>query len=83
MTSHPDVFAAVRGSGLMLGLKCVVPNGDVIKAGYDANVLAVPAAENVIRLLPALTITDEDIAEALTRLERAAVAVKSKDEMGQ
>ena len=79
VASHPDVFAEVRGSGLMLGLKCVVPNGDVIKAGYDANVLAVPAAENVIRLLPALTITDEDIVEALTRLERAAVAVKSKD----
>ncbi len=40
--------------GLILGLKARVPNTDIVKAGYAAGVLTVPAADNVIRLLPAL-----------------------------
>jgi acetylornithine/N-succinyldiaminopimelate aminotransferase len=47
----------------------------VVNAGYDAHVLTVPAADNVIRLLPALTITDEEIGEAVTRLNQAAKTV--------
>jgi acetylornithine/N-succinyldiaminopimelate aminotransferase len=73
---HPEVFEEVRGLGLMLGLKCRAPNTDVVKAGYDAHVLTVPAANNVVRLLPALTITDDDITEAIERLDAAASAVK-------
>jgi acetylornithine/N-succinyldiaminopimelate aminotransferase len=70
--SHPDLFEDVRGQGLMLGLKCRAPNTDIVKAAQAAFVLTVPAADNVIRLLPALTITEEDITEAVTRLENAA-----------
>ena len=66
MAEHPDVFEEVRGSGLMLGIKCKVANTDVVKAGYDAGVITVPAADNVIRLLPALTISDDDIAEGIS-----------------
>ena len=77
IAEHPDVFESVRGAGLMLGLKCKVPNTDMVKAGYDAGIITVPAADNVIRLLPALTITDDDIAEALTRLDAAAHTLKS------
>ncbi len=76
VAAHPAVFDAVRGEGLILGLHCVVPSGDVVKAGYDANLLTVPAADNVIRLLPALNIPDDDIAEALRRLDTAAGAVE-------
>ena len=50
VAAHPDVFSAVRGSGLMLGLECVAPNTDIVAAGYAAHVITVPAAENVIRL---------------------------------
>ncbi len=74
VAGHPDIFEAVRGQGLMLGLKCRVPNADFVRAGYTAQVLTVPAADNVVRLLPPLTITDDEIAEALTRLESAADA---------
>lgn len=74
---HPDVFEAVRGQGLMLGLRCKAPNTDVVKAGYAAGVLTVAAADNVLRLLPALNITEADITEALTRLDRAAGAVST------
>ena len=72
---HPQVFEAVRGEGLMLGLKCRPAPADVVKAGYEAGVLTVAAADNVLRLLPALNIPDADIAEALTRLEQAATAL--------
>ncbi len=75
---HPDVFEKVRGSGLMLGLKCKLPNTDLIAAGYAEHVLTVPAADNVIRLLPALTITEEDIDQALTRLDAAATRLKTR-----
>ena len=75
---HPSVFAGVRGQGLMLGLKCVVPNGDVVKAAYAQHLLCVPAADNVLRLLPALNIPDVDIAEAIARLDRSATAVAAQ-----
>ena len=61
----------------MLGLKCKAINIDVVNAGYDAHVITVPAADNVIRLLPPLTITDDEIATAIARLDTAATAVAS------
>ena len=73
---HPKVFEAVRGEGLILGLKCKPAPADVVKAGYGAGVLTVAAADNVLRLLPALNIPDQDIAEALTRLDQAATALE-------
>ena len=62
----------MRGSGLMIGLKCKVAPIDFVNAGYAADVVTVPAADNVVRLLPPLNITDEEIAEAVNRLDRAA-----------
>ena len=75
VAAHPGVFEGVRGEGLMLGLKCRVAPGDLVTAGYAAGILTVPAADNVLRLLPPLTITDEEIAEAVARLDRAATAL--------
>jgi acetylornithine/N-succinyldiaminopimelate aminotransferase len=77
VAEHSDVFEGVRGEGLMLGVKCRMPNADVVKAGFDAGIITVPAGDNVVRLLPALTISDEEIAEAMTRLDRAAKATKA------
>ena len=72
VAANPDVFESVRGSGLMLGLKCKANNAELVNAGYDQGVLTVPAADNVVRLLPALNIADEDILQAVTRLDAAA-----------
>ena len=77
VAAHPTVFSGVRGQGLILGLKCVAANTDVVRAGYDAHVLTVAAADNVVRLLPALNIPEADIAEALARLDQAATALES------
>ena len=75
VASHPDVFDSVRGAGLMLGIKCKVANTDVVQAGYQQMILTVPAADNVIRLLPSLIISDDEITEAVARLDAAATAV--------
>lgn len=77
IAAHPDVFESVRGEGLMLGVKCVVPNLDVVTAGYDAEVLTVPGGDNVIRLLPPLNINVAEVDEAVARLEKAAVQIEA------
>ena len=77
VAGHPEVLEEVRGLGLMLGLKCKMPNADVVKAGYAEQLITVPAADNVIRLLPPLTLTGEEAAEAVARLDRAATRVKA------
>ena len=75
VASHPAVFESARGSGLMLGLKCVISNADVVAGGYAQQVLTVPAADNVVRVLPPLNITDEELSEAVKRLDAAAHAL--------
>ena len=75
VAAHPEIFEAVRGQGLMLGLKCKVAAADLVTAGYDNLVITVPAADNVIRMLPPLTITEEDISEAVARLYATATQV--------
>jgi acetylornithine/N-succinyldiaminopimelate aminotransferase len=77
VASHPAVFEAVRGQGLILGLKCKASNLDVVKAAYAEHLLTVPAADNVLRLLPALNIPDTDISEALARLDRTAARIEA------
>jgi acetylornithine/N-succinyldiaminopimelate aminotransferase len=72
---YPQVMKGIRGSGLMLGLKCAMPNAKVNEALRDQQLLAVQAGDNVIRLLPPLTVTDADIQEALQRIGAAAKAL--------
>lgn len=78
VASHPDVFELVRGSGLMIGVKCRVPNADMVKAGYAEEVLTVPGGDNVIRILPPLTISDDELSEGVARLDRAATAIEKE-----
>ena len=72
----PDVFAGVRGRGLMLGLECALPNTAVQKACVAAGLLVVAAGENVLRLVPPLVVTEDDVAEGLARLAQAAAALR-------
>lgn len=78
VASHPTLFELVRGSGLMLGVKCKadLPVAQMVAAGYKAGVITVPAGDNVMRLLPPLNIKDEDIDEGLARLEAAAQSLE-------
>ncbi|WP_448206062.1 acetylornithine transaminase [Azospirillum sp. sgz302134] len=69
---HPAVFTEVRGVGLMLGLKCGPELGSVIAKARDNGLLAVPAGDNVMRLLPPLIIGDAEIEEAIAILSKTA-----------
>lgn len=73
----PDIIEEIRGEGLMLGVKAVVPAADLLKAIRGQHLLAIPAGDNVIRLVPPLTITAEEAREGLARLERAAQTVRA------
>ena len=77
VAAHPSVFEEVRGEGLMLGLKCRIAPAELVEAGYDARVIVVPAADNVVRLLPPLNLSEAEADEGITRLERAAAAVEA------
>ncbi|MEM6932667.1 MAG: aspartate aminotransferase family protein [Pseudomonadota bacterium] len=75
---HPEVVE-LRGDGLMLGLR-IAPersNVEIVNAGRDAGILTVPAGDNVIRLLPALNISEEDMAEGVHRLDQALTAART------
>jgi len=68
----PDVIEDVRGSGLLLGLKCRMPNTKVNMALRDEKLLSVPAGDNVVRLLPPLVVSDDEIRDAVGRIRTAA-----------
>ena len=68
----PDVVEGIRGIGLLLGLKCKQSNIKVNGALRDEKLLAAPAGDNVLRLLPPLTVTDEEIRIALDRIRAGA-----------
>jgi len=68
----PKVFADARGMGLLRGLKCAIPQGDVQRACIAEGLLAITAGENVLRLAPPLVVTDDDIGQAMAMLRAAA-----------
>ncbi|AKI02335.1 acetylornithine/succinylornithine aminotransferase [Hoeflea sp. IMCC20628] len=68
---YPDLITGVRGAGLLLGIQCAKSNADLVLAMRNENLLAVPAGDNVVRLLPPLIVTAEEAREALSRIEAA------------
>lgn len=73
----PDVVQSIRGIGLLTGLKCVVPNVELIAAMRDEKLLTVGAGNNVIRLLPPLIVTEDEIRDGLHRIEKAVQYVSN------
>src|SRR3954452_5795489 len=74
---HPGIVSEVRGEGLLIGVKAVVPSGDLVNALRDQKLLTVGAGENVVRFLPPLIVSEAEIEESVTRLERACEALSS------
>jgi acetylornithine/N-succinyldiaminopimelate aminotransferase len=72
---HRDVIAEVRGEGLLIGIKAVVPSTDLVTALRDEKLLTVGAGDNVVRFLPPLIVSEAEIDEAVQRLDRACVAL--------
>jgi acetylornithine/N-succinyldiaminopimelate aminotransferase len=72
---YPDVIAEVRGEGLLLGLRCVVPSGDLVAALREEKLLSVGAGDNVVRLVPPLVVSEAEVGDAMAMLDRACARV--------
>jgi acetylornithine/N-succinyldiaminopimelate aminotransferase len=68
---YPQVYENARGMGLLLGMKCAIPVGQVQAACVAEGLMAITAGDNVLRLAPPLVVTDSDLDEAVVMLRRA------------
>jgi acetylornithine/N-succinyldiaminopimelate aminotransferase len=73
---HAAVIAEVRGEGLLIGLRAIVPQGDLIAAAREEGLLTAAAGENVVRLLPPLIIGEAEISEAVAKLDAACLKIE-------
>ena len=69
------MIAEVRGEGLLIGLRAVVPAGELVDALRAEKMITVAAGDNVVRLLPPLIVSEQEIAEGIARLDRACSAI--------
>jgi acetylornithine/N-succinyldiaminopimelate aminotransferase len=68
---YPAVIAEVRGEGLLVGLRAVVQNAELVDELRAEKTIAAAAGDNVVRLLPPLIVSEDEIAEAVRRIDRA------------
>ncbi|MFG1263817.1 aspartate aminotransferase family protein [Xanthobacter aminoxidans] len=76
--THSAVIAEVRGQGLLLGIKAAVPAPELIAALREEGMLVPGAAENVIRLLPPLTVSEEEVGIAADKIEAACRRIEAR-----
>ena len=78
---YGSVLEGVRGRGLMIGIVVKAPhtNAKLGEAARENDLLTVVAGENVLRMLPPLTIGDTEIGEALDALDKACAKLAAGD----
>jgi acetylornithine/N-succinyldiaminopimelate aminotransferase len=69
------VIAEVRGEGLLVGLRAVVPSGELVDELLAEKMITVAAGDNVVRLLPPLIVSEEEVADAIGRIDRACARI--------
>ena len=57
----PQQIESVHGMGLMIGVKCVIANTDMLEKLRDSQLLVGKSGSNMIRLLPPLNISDQEL----------------------
>jgi acetylornithine/N-succinyldiaminopimelate aminotransferase len=72
---HPAVIAEIRGEGLLIGLRAVGPAAELVNQLRAEKLLAVAAGDNVVRLLPPLIVDEDELAEAVARIDRACARI--------
>jgi acetylornithine/N-succinyldiaminopimelate aminotransferase len=78
---YPALIAEVRGEGLLIGLRALVPASELVDALRAENMLTVGAGDNVVRLLPPLIVSEAEIAEGIARLDRACARLSHAQEV--
>jgi acetylornithine/N-succinyldiaminopimelate aminotransferase len=74
VTDYPKLFAELRGSGLLLGIRCHIPAGDFVAKLRAEGLLCLTAGDNVLRILPPLIVGEREIDEALAIMDKVAKA---------
>lgn len=72
---YPTVLSEVRGEGLLIGVKAVVPSGDLVTRLREEKLLTVGAGDNVVRFLAPLIVSEAEIEQSVQCLERACAAL--------
>ncbi len=75
---YPDVIADIRGKGLLIGVKLIPNNREVMQAAREQRLLVAGGGDNCIRLLPPLVITLDEAREAIEKLEATCDALREK-----
>ncbi len=76
VSEFPSVFEELRGSGLMLGLKTKIENISFTNEAFKQNLLLAPASDNVVRILPPLNITKQEVDYVVELLSNTAQRLK-------
>src|SRR5438034_483734 len=77
---YPTVVAELRGEGLLVGLRAAVPSAELVDELRAEKMITAAAGDNVVRFLPPLTVSEEEVAEAVRRLERACARIAKTQE---
>jgi len=72
---YPGVIAEIRGEGLLIGLRSVVPSTELVDELRNEKMITVAAGDNVVRLLPPLTVSEAEVGDAVGRLDRACTRI--------
>lgn len=73
----PDIIEEIRGEGFLVGLKLKQPATQLIEAAGVEKLLLVGAGDNTVRVLPALTTSEDELVEGANRLTAALTRLKS------
>ena len=74
LNKYPDSISEIRGKGLILGLKCVKDNITFVEELRKQKMLSIKAGDNVVRLLPPLTLSIKECDEALNKITKVCQA---------
>jgi acetylornithine/N-succinyldiaminopimelate aminotransferase len=80
---YPTIIAELRGEGLLVGLRAAVPSAELVDELRAEKVITAAAGDNVVRFLPPLIVSEEEVAEAVRRLERACARIAKTQERPQ
>ena len=72
VATYPKLFAELRGAGLLLGIRCVVPAADFVTRLRENGLLTLTAGENVLRILPPLVVGEAEIGAAVGIIGKVA-----------
>jgi acetylornithine/N-succinyldiaminopimelate aminotransferase len=83
IAAHPDVFDGVRGQGLMIGLKMKTDASAFIALARANGLVVLPAGDNVVRMLPPLTLSEAEAREGIELLNQTAAQTEAQKAAAQ